>query len=107
MSRTAIPERGKRKSLMLGEAAHARIAALSELHDLSQPDVVDALLNAVDPEALAASVERLIRGRRATRDQLNQKRKLLEEASAHMTAEQIETLIAALKSRGFSEQSQG
>lgn len=107
MNRTAIPERGKRKSLMLGEAAHARIAALSELHDLSQPDVVDALLNAVDPEALAASVERLIRGRRATRDQLNQKRKLLEEASAHMTAEQIETLIAALKSRGFSEQSQG
>jgi hypothetical protein len=92
---------------MLGEAAHARIAALSELHDLSQPDVVDALLNAVDPEALAASVERLIRGRRATRDQLNQKRKLLEEASAHMTAEQIEALIAALKSRGFSEQSQG
>lgn len=107
MSRPAIPERGKRKSLMLGEAAHARITALSEQHDLSQPDVVDALLDAVDPEALAASVERLIRGRRATRDQLNQKRRLLEEASAHMTAQQIETLIAVLKSGGFGERSQG
>ncbi|WP_091244501.1 hypothetical protein [Aquimonas voraii] len=92
---------------MLGEAAHARISALSEAHDLSQPDVIDALLDAVDREALAASVERLLRRRQANRDQLSQKRKLLEEASAHMTADQIEALIAVLKSKGFGEQSQG
>ncbi|MCC6505046.1 MAG: hypothetical protein IT475_06315 [Aquimonas sp.] len=68
---------------------------------------MDALLDAVDADALAASVERLLRRRRAKQDQLSEKRKLLEEASAHMTADQIKTLIAVLKSGDFGEQHQG
>ena len=107
MSRPTIVDRGRRKSLMLGEAAHARITELSEKHQLSQADVVDALLDAVEAEALAASVQRLIGRRRLKQDQLRQKRKLLADASAHMTADEIESLIAVLRSKGFDERHRG
>ncbi|MEZ5456831.1 MAG: hypothetical protein R3F04_12075 [Lysobacteraceae bacterium] len=107
MNRSTTAESGRRKSVMIGESAHAYITALSDQHDLSQADVVEVLLDAVDTEALTAAVERLLGRRRIKRDQLTQKRRLLEEASAHMTAEQIEALITALKSKKSFEPSQG
>lgn len=99
MSREEI-EKGSapRRTLMIGDASHTRIAALSDAHGVKHYQVIDALLDAVVPEAFQQAVERLRLQRRETAAERQRKRKLLENVIDGLAMQDLEALIAAIKS---------
>ncbi len=86
--------RDARKSLMVTPETHARLAQISDKFNISQPDLIDALLSCVDEVRLTAVVAERARRKEAARADEERKQALLKRALSSMTVEQLEALVS-------------
>lgn len=86
-----------RKSLMIDRSAHAHIMTLADTFNVSQPEIVEALLKCVDKTRLQAALAELANQRRLTQEEQKKKRSLLENALKDMTAAELERLLGSVK----------
>lgn len=85
-----------RKSLMITKPAHDHIGRLATTFDVSQPEIVDALLKCVDETRLRAALAEIAKSRKLTQDEQAKKRALLEGALKDISAGQLETLLKSV-----------
>ncbi|WEU67462.1 hypothetical protein [Xanthomonas phage JGB6] len=86
-----------RKSLMIGQEAHAHLMQLAATFNVSQPEMVEALIRSVDKMRLQATLTEMAEKRKLTAAEAQQKRILIENALREMTAEDVKRLLAAAK----------
>lgn len=86
--------RETRKSLMVTPETHARLAQISDKFNISQPDLIDALLSCVDEVRLTAAVAERSRRKEAVRAEEERKQALLKKALSSMSAAQLEALLS-------------
>lgn len=86
-----------RKSLMIDKAAHAHIMQLAETFNVSQPEIVEALLKNVDKLRLQAALTEIVNQRKLTLEEQAKKRSLIEGALKDMSAGELEKLLASVK----------
>jgi DNA-binding phage protein len=98
MKKQSAPK-ASRKTLMLTEEAHARINRLATKFNVSQPDVIDAMLSMVDETRLMASIAEQAKQRRLSKAEQNEKRRLLEDATSSLSAGQLEALLKQLQAQ--------
>ena len=89
----------KRRTIMLEAEAHGRINALAAEFDASQPEVIQALLDAADPGRIRDTLDAMRRERQLSRQERLRKRHLLELAAETMSAGELERLLAQLDAR--------
>lgn len=82
-----------RKSLMIGKEAHAHLMQLADTFNVSQPDLVEALIKSADKMRLQATLTEMANQRTLTVAEQNKKRQLLEKALKDMSAGEIEALL--------------
>jgi adenosine/AMP kinase len=85
-----------RKTLMVGEAQHNKLNELANKFNVSQPDIIEALFNSVDEVRLQAAIAEAARNKRLSKAEANKKARLLEQATAQLSAGQLEALLAKL-----------
>lgn len=88
-----------RKSLMITKELHEKLMNLANKYDVSQPEMVEALMKSADSMRLQAALSEITSQRKLTQAQAAQKRQVLERALAGMTVEQVEALMATVKSK--------
>lgn len=88
-----------RKSLMITKELHEKLMNLANKYDVSQPEMVEALMKSADSMRLQAALSEITSQRKLTQAQAAQKRQVLERALANMTVEQVEALMATVKSK--------
>lgn len=86
-----------RKSLMIDLGAHDHIMQLAKTFEVSQPEIVEALLKSVDKMRLQAALTEIAKQRKITAEEAAKKRSLLEGALRDMTAGELEKLLASVK----------
>lgn len=86
-----------RKSLMISKEAHTHLTQMANSFDVSQPELVEAMLKSIDKTRLAASLQEVVEQRKLTAAEANQKRALLERALSEMTVAQVAALLSAVK----------
>ena len=87
-----------RKSLMIDAGAHAHIMRLADTFNVSQPEIVEALLKCVDNARLQAALADIANQRRLTVEEQKKKRALLEGALKDMSAADLERFLKQLGS---------
>lgn len=85
-----------RKSLMIEKGAHAHIMQLADTFNVSQPEIVEALLKCVDKVRLQSALAELANQRKLTVEEQKKKRSLLESALKDKSAAEIEALLKQL-----------
>lgn len=85
-----------RKSLMLDKGQHAHIMQLADTFNVSQPEIVEALLKTADKSRLAAALVEIARSREASAKEQREKAALLQRATAGKSSEELEKLLQQL-----------
>lgn len=86
-----------RKSLMIGKEAHTHLMQLADTFNVSQPEIVEALIKSVDKMRLQATLTELANQRKLTAEEAGKKERLLKEALKNMSAADVEKLLAGLR----------
>jgi triphosphoribosyl-dephospho-CoA synthetase len=87
-----------RKSLMITKEVHAKLTSLADTFDVSQPELVEAMLQCVDNLRLRAKLQELQAQRKLTVEEQNKKFALVREKLKDMTPAQVEELLRGLGS---------
>ena len=86
-----------RKSLMISKEAHGHLTQLAASFDVSQPELVEAMLKSIDKVRLAATLQEVTQAKRLKADEVQQKRAVLEKALANMSVAQVQALLDSVK----------
>lgn len=82
-----------RKSLMISKEAHAHLMQLAETFNVSQPEIVEAMIKSVDKMRLQATLTEMASAKKLTADEAAKKRVLIETALKDMSAADVERLL--------------
>jgi hypothetical protein len=87
----------QRKSLMINKDSHSHIMKLADTFNVSQPEIVEAILQIVDNTRLQAKLAEFAAARKLTVAEADKKRQLLEGALKDMSAADVERLLSQFK----------
>lgn len=85
-----------RKSLMIDRGAHAHIMQLADNFNVSQPEIVEALLKCVDKSRLQAALTEIAAQRKLTVEEQRKKRAIIDAALKEMSAADLEKLLSSI-----------
>lgn len=82
-----------RKSLMITKEAHAHIMQLADTFEVSQPEIVEALLKNVDRARLQSALSEMLAAKKREEEDKKRKDSLLKTALATMSADELEAIL--------------
>lgn len=85
-----------RKTIMLTEETHSRISKLADKFQVTQPEILEAMLTSIDEMRLQATIAELAKKRRISKAEEARKNALMQKAVKNLNAGQIEALLKQL-----------